>query len=108
MMKLSALFYLSRSFRDSPAARTSGKGPWSMTLIVHGFPNEISALRFEWAWTYPHASRRLRHLFPSEFRVKGGKETKYDYCLRVMLSMINTCPWNRLPLTIRWLDEEIR
>lgn len=79
-----------------------------MTLIVHGFPNEISALRFEWAWTYPHASRRLRHLFPSEYRAKGNKETKYEFCVRVMLSMINTRPWNRLPLTVRWLDENFR
>jgi len=79
-----------------------------MTMIVHGFPNEISALRFEWAWTYPHASRRLRHLFPTPHRAKGNKETKYEFCIRVMLSMINTCPWNRLPLTIRWLDDTFR
>jgi len=90
------------------ACRTSGRGPWSMTLIVHGFPNEISGLRFEWAWTYPHASRRLRHLFPAEYRAKGNKETKFDFCVRVMLSMINTKPWNRLPLTVRWLDENFR
>lgn len=83
------------------AGRTSNKGPWEMVLIIHGFPNEISALRFEWAWQHPSKSRRLNHL-PK----KKAREKTFDFCLRLVASMLNLGPWNRLPLTVRWLKPE--
>ncbi|XP_031348439.1 structure-specific endonuclease subunit slx1-like [Photinus pyralis] len=83
------------------AWRTSKRGPWTMVLIVHGFPNDITALRFEWAWQHPNRSRRLSHL-PR----KKARETVYDYALRVLAEMFRVGPWLRLPLTIRWLNQE--
>ncbi|KAF5294343.1 hypothetical protein FQR65_LT10796 [Abscondita terminalis] len=83
------------------AWKTSNRGPWSMVLIVHGFPNDISALRFEWAWQHPDRSRRLNHLIK-----KRRKEPAYDYTLRILSEMFQVGPWNRLPLTIRWLNHE--
>lgn len=80
------------------AWRTHNKGPWNMVLTIHGFPNEISALRFEWAWQHPQRSRRLRHV-PK----KKPKESAYDFALRVVSEMLCVGPWCRLPLTIRWL-----
>ncbi|XP_043266639.1 structure-specific endonuclease subunit slx1 [Venturia canescens] len=84
------------------AWRTSNRGPWIMVLIVHGFPNSTSALRFEWAWQHPHLSRRLRHV-PKK---KSSKQTVFQYRLSILSEMLNVGPWHRLPLTIRWLDYE--
>ncbi|XP_071509013.1 structure-specific endonuclease subunit slx1-like [Diadema antillarum] len=83
------------------ARRTSGKGPWDMVLIIYGFPNEISALRFEWAWQHPKKSRRLRHV-----PAKKSRENSFQYRFRVVSNMLRTGPWCRLPLTIQWLLQE--
>ncbi|KAM9305382.1 structure-specific endonuclease subunit SLX1 [Gastrophryne carolinensis] len=83
------------------AWKTSGRGPWDMVLIVHGFPNDIAALRFEWAWQHPHVSRRLTHV-PR----KTKKQSSFDFHLMVLYHMLRVAPWNRLPLTLRWLRQE--
>ncbi|CAH8496221.1 unnamed protein product [Schistosoma turkestanicum] len=72
-----------------------------MVLIVYGFPNAISALRFEWAWQNPNLSRRLKDSLP----VKKPRETSFDYRLRVLALMLCTGPWNRLGLTIHWIKQ---
>ncbi|CAH0548942.1 unnamed protein product [Brassicogethes aeneus] len=83
------------------AWKTSNKGPWDMVMIIHGFPNDIAALRFEWAWQHPHSSRRLKHIAKKTY-----KEKVFDFCLRVLSEMLRVGPWNRLPLTVRWLKQE--
>ncbi|XP_070155424.1 structure-specific endonuclease subunit slx1 isoform X2 [Polyergus mexicanus] len=83
------------------AWKTSKKGPWNMVLIVHGFPNSTSALRFEWAWQHPHESRRLKHISK-----KKSTQKKFDFSLTVLSEMLKVGPWCRLPLTLRWLDYE--
>ncbi|XP_033747314.1 structure-specific endonuclease subunit slx1-like [Pecten maximus] len=82
------------------AWRTHGRGPWEMVLIIHGFPNDISALRFEWAWQNPQKSRRLRHLVG-----KRKKETPFLYRFRIVSEMLRLGPWNRFALTVRWLKQ---
>ncbi|KAK2580096.1 hypothetical protein KPH14_012376 [Odynerus spinipes] len=72
----------------------------NMVLIVHGFPNSTSALRFEWAWQHPHVSRRLKHVSR-----KKPNQKSFDFCLMVLSEMLKVGPWCRLPLIIRWLDD---
>ncbi|KYQ49145.1 Structure-specific endonuclease subunit slx1 [Trachymyrmex zeteki] len=83
------------------AWKTSNRGPWNMILIVHGFPNSTSALRFEWAWQHPDISRRLKHV-PR----KKSSQKMLDFRLIVLSEMLKIGPWRRLPLTIRWLDSQ--
>ncbi|XP_028396720.1 structure-specific endonuclease subunit SLX1 homolog [Dendronephthya gigantea] len=84
------------------AYRTSNKGPWEMVLTVHGFPNEISALRFEWAWQHPFRSRRLKRVVAN----KKSTEKNFAFYFRVLTEMLRIGPWNRLALTIQWLKED--
>ncbi|XP_063709900.1 structure-specific endonuclease subunit SLX1 homolog [Culicoides brevitarsis] len=86
------------------AKKTSNRGPWVMVMIIHGFPNKIAALRFEWAWQKPGQSRILRHI--PGIDKKRPKESHFEHHLRILSEMLRVCPFTRLPLTIQWLSDD--
>lgn len=56
------------------AVRTSRESlrPWEMACIVSGFPSQVAALQFEWAWQNSHMTRHI----PTEQRITEARSTK--------------------------------
>eukprot|EP00128_Syssomonas_multiformis_P002452 Colp12_sorted_trinity150504_noHs@2393 len=86
------------------AKQTSKKRPWEIVLVVHGFPDEKTALRFEWAWQHPHESRHLKHLYATS--AYGLKDTRLGPRVKLVFQMLNTSPWRKHPLTLQWVNRD--
>ena len=63
----------------------------------------MSLLQFEWAWQHPAKSRRLgSRISPG----KRSRESPLEHRFRILSEMLVVGPWRRLPLTVRWLQQE--
>eukprot|EP00049_Salpingoeca_infusionum_P014716 m.278107 g.278107 ORF g.278107 m.278107 type:complete len:455 (-) comp15736_c1_seq5:2303-3667(-) len=89
------------------ARRTKrAKGAWDMVLCVHGFPSQVAALRFEWAWQHPDISKRLKQHSALSRTQLLGREVAHK--LAVLKAMLTTTPWSRLPLNLHWFIPRYR
>ena len=59
--------------------------------------------QFEWAWQHPGKSRRLGSRVGPR---RKSRETSLEHRFRILSEMLCVCPWSRLPLTVRWLQQE--
>uniref|UniRef100_A0A8R1DNQ8 Structure-specific endonuclease subunit slx-1 n=1 Tax=Caenorhabditis japonica TaxID=281687 RepID=A0A8R1DNQ8_CAEJA len=81
------------------AKKTDSRGPWDMVCVIHGFPNHVAALRFEWAWQNPNVSKCIKELQLKKQR----KETPLAYQIRIACELMRSKVFCRFALTFRWL-----
>ncbi|KAK9757005.1 hypothetical protein RND81_01G134200 [Saponaria officinalis] len=79
----------------SGASKTKRKRPWEMVLCIHGFPTNVSALQFEWAWQHPKESVAVREAATS-FKTLGGLANK----IKLALTMLTLPSWHSMDLTV--------
>ncbi|KAG2332932.1 hypothetical protein Bca4012_017447 [Brassica carinata] len=85
----------------SGAYRTKKKRPWEMVLCIYGFPTNISALQFEWAWQHPRESRAVREA-AAAFKSFSGLARK----IKLAYTMLTLPPWNSLNLTVNYFSSK--
>ncbi|KAI0342464.1 hypothetical protein BDW22DRAFT_200933 [Trametopsis cervina] len=88
------------------ATRTMRHRPWTMQMIVYGFPSRIAALQFEWAWQNPWLSRHLRDS-PGGLVFQKGKRSM-TYQVSVACVMTAAHPFNTWPLRVKFFTEQAR
>ncbi|XP_018485158.2 structure-specific endonuclease subunit SLX1-like [Raphanus sativus] len=85
----------------SGAYRTKKKRPWEMVLCIYGFPTNVSALQFEWAWQHPRESLAVREA-AAAFKSFSGLATN----IKLAYTMLSLPAWNSLNLTVNYFSSK--
>ncbi|KAJ0260034.1 Excinuclease ABC [Hirschfeldia incana] len=85
----------------SGAYRTKKKRPWEMVLCIYGFPTNVSALQFEWAWQHPRESLAVREA-AAAFKSFSGLASN----VKLAYTMLSLPAWNSLNLTVNYFSSK--
>lgn len=91
--------------------RRSGR-PWQFVLVVHGFPDQVSALQFEWAWQHPGKSLHVRDAVgdteAKRLSTKRGTKAALAILKTLLIECDSLCGHHALDIYFmqdKWRDE---
>lgn len=87
----------------SGAQRTKSKRPWEMALCIYGFPTNVAALQFEWAWQHPIESLVVRKAAVA-FKSLSGIANK----IKLAYTMLTLPTWQSLSLTVNFFSTQYK
>ncbi|XP_027178891.1 uncharacterized protein LOC113777869 [Coffea eugenioides] len=83
----------------SGAWRTKKRRPWEMVLCIYGFPTNVAALQFEWAWQHPLGSLAVRKA-AATFKSLSGLANK----IKLAYTMLTLPSWQSLNLRVNYFS----
>ncbi|KAG8365789.1 hypothetical protein BUALT_Bualt17G0008300 [Buddleja alternifolia] len=83
----------------SGAFRTKKMRPWEMVLCIYGFPTNVAALQFEWAWQHPVTSLAVR-AEAVNFKSLSGLANK----IKLAYTMLTLPAWQSMNLTVNFFS----
>ncbi|RDX80672.1 Structure-specific endonuclease subunit SLX1 [Mucuna pruriens] len=81
------------------AWRTKKRRPWEMVLCIYGFPTNVSALQFEWAWQHPVESLAVRKAAVG-FKSLSGIANK----IKLAYTMLTLPSWQSMNITVNFFS----
>lgn len=70
-----------------------------MVLCLYGFPSQVHALQFEWAWQHPLKSLAVKKAASALKPLRGSRGK-----VMLLYTMLNLPKWNNLDLTINFVS----
>ncbi|GAB2209908.1 hypothetical protein Droror1_Dr00027135 [Drosera rotundifolia] len=85
--------------RSGGVWKTKKKRPWEMALCIYGFPTQVAALQFEWAWQHPRKSLAVREA-ASSFKSLFGLTNN----IKLAYTMLTLHTWQTMRLTLNFFS----